>query len=180
MRGAMMFGPIVGSVVRYGVPVVTELALGVATTKPMESHIHCFGATWLYVVGDHTGSRAVVSLDRCGGLLVSHLIQELLHGYCFAGVDVESTEFGLGGTGHDSFEDFGDVEDGTVVGWVVDVRGAKEMASDLTACGRLAEVGCITVDCEDHVALFVGEDGIRVCCRVIEEPLDEVKRVGGG
>ena len=136
-----MFGPIVGSVVGSGAPVVTELALGVATTKPMESHIHCFGATWLYVVGDHAESRAIVGLDRCGGLLVSHLLQELLHGYCFMGVDVESTEFGLGGTGHGGFEDFGDVEDVAVVGWVVDVGQAKEMASNSTACGRLAEVG---------------------------------------
>ena len=65
MRGAMMFSPIVGSVVASGAPVVPELALGVATTKPMESHIHRFGATWLYVVGDHAESSAVVSLDRC-------------------------------------------------------------------------------------------------------------------
>ena len=91
MHGAMMFGPIVGSVVASGVPVVPELALGVVTTKPMESHIHRFGATWLYVVGDHAESSAVVSLDRCGGLLVSHLFQELLHGYRFTGIDVEST-----------------------------------------------------------------------------------------
>ncbi len=73
MRGAMMFGPIVGSVVGSGAPVVPELALGVVTMKPMESYIHCFGGTWLYVVGDHAESSAVISLDRCGGLLVSHL-----------------------------------------------------------------------------------------------------------
>ena len=73
MRGAMMFGPKVGSVVGSEAPVVTELALGVTTAKPMESQINCFGVTWLYVVGDHAESRAVVGLDRCGGLLVSHL-----------------------------------------------------------------------------------------------------------
>ena len=180
MCGAMMFGPIVGSLIGCGGPVVMELALRVATTKPMESHIHCFGATWLYVVGDHAESRAVAGLDRCGGLLVSHLVQELSHGYCFVGIDVESPEFGIGGTGHDSFEDFGDVEEGAIVGWIIDVGQAKKMASNLTACRWLAEVRCITVDCKDHVALFVGEDGIEVCCRVIEEPLDEVKSVGGG
>ena len=90
MRGAMMFGPIVGSVVVSGAPVVTELALGVATTKPMESHIHRFGAVWLYVVGDHTKCRAVIGLDRCGGLFVSHLFEELAHGDCFTGVDVDT------------------------------------------------------------------------------------------
>ena len=52
------------------------------------------------------------------------------------------------------------------------------MAPHSTACGRLAEVGCVTVDGEHHVTLFVCEDGIGVCCRVIEEPLDEVNRVG--
>jgi len=147
MRGAMMFGPIVGSVVGFGAPVVPELALGVVTMKPMESYIHCFGGTWLYVVGDHAESSAVVSLDRCGGLLVSHLFQELSYGYRFAGIDEKSTKFGLGGTGHDRFEDFGDVEDGAVVRRVLNVGRAEEMASNSAACGRLAEVGCIAVDC---------------------------------
>ena len=101
MRGAMVFSPVVGSVGGARVPGITEVALGVAATKPMESLIHRFGVAWLYAVGDHTESRAVVGLDRCGRLLVPHLFQELLHGYCFTGVDVESTKFGLGGTGHD-------------------------------------------------------------------------------
>ncbi len=83
----------------------------------------------MYVVGDHAESSAVVCLDRCGGSLVPHLFPELSHGYRFAGVDVESTEFGLGGTGHDRFEDFGDVEDGAVVWWVVNVRQADELVA---------------------------------------------------
>ena len=168
MCGAMMFGPIIGSVVGSWAPVVTELALGVTTTKPMESHIHCFGAPWLDVVGDHAKGRAVVSLDRCGGLLVSHLFQELSHGYRLTGVDVESSKL----------EEFGDVEDSTIVGWVGDVSRAEEMASNSTACGGLAEVGCIAVDSEYHVTPFVGEDSVGVCCCVIEEPFDELKSVG--
>ena len=115
--------------------------------EPIESHIHCLGAPWLYVVGDHAESHAVVGLERCGRLPVPNLFQELLHGYSSAGVDVESTKFCLGATGHDSFEDLGNVEDGPIVGWVINIGQAKKMASNLTACGWLAEVGCIAVNC---------------------------------
>jgi hypothetical protein len=64
-----MFGPVVGSVVGSWAPVVSKLALGHTAAKPMESHVHCFSAAWLDVVGDDTMCCVIVGLDGWGGCL---------------------------------------------------------------------------------------------------------------
>ncbi len=120
-----MFGPVVGSVVGSWVPVVLKLALGLTEAKPMESHVHCFSAVWLDVVGDDTMCCAIVDLDGRGRLLVAHLFEEVSHWDCFMGVDVEGTKFGFGCTGHDGLENFGYVEDGSIVEWVVNICRAE-------------------------------------------------------
>ncbi len=53
---------------------------------------------------------------------MAHLFEELSHGYCFMGVDVEGAKFGFGCTGHAGLEYIGDVENSAIVGWVWDVR----------------------------------------------------------
>jgi hypothetical protein len=136
----MMFGKIVGLVVGYWMPGVAELALGVTAPQPVESHVHCFGASWLNVVGDDTMGCAVVGLDGCGRLLVAHLFEEVSHGDCFLDVNVKGTKFGFGCTGHDGLEYFGNVEHGTIVGWVVDVGQAEKVAANSTFCCGFAEV----------------------------------------
>ena len=74
------------------------------------------------VVDDSTGS-GVVCLDGSLGLFVAHFRKELVHWDCFVGVD--------GCTGHDGLEYFGDVEDGSIVGWITDFGGAEKMTADL-------------------------------------------------
>jgi hypothetical protein len=98
MSGAMMFGPIVCSVVGTWAPVVSELALGITAAEPVESHVNCLGATGLDVVGDHAKGSAVVGLDWCGRLFVTHFFENLSHWNCFAGVDVEGAKFDFGCT----------------------------------------------------------------------------------
>ncbi len=122
----------------------------------MDLHVHCFGAARLDVVGDKAMGCAVVGLDGCGRLLVSHLFEEVLHGNCFTGVDVEGTKLGFNCTGHDSLEYFGDVEHGTIVGWVVHIRQAEKVAADSTSRCRFSEVQGITMDGQHHVTFFVG------------------------
>jgi hypothetical protein len=102
--------------------------------KPMESHVHCFSAALLDVVGVDTMCCAIVGLDGCGRLLVAHLFEEVSHWDCFTGVDVEGTNFGFGCTGHDGLENIGYVGDGSIVEWVVTVGRAEEMTTD-TAVG---------------------------------------------
>ncbi len=133
MSGAVMFGPVVGLVVGSWAPVVSKLALVLMAAKPMESHVHCFSAVWLDVVGDDTMCCAIVSLDGCGRLLVAHLFKEVSHWNCFTGVDVEGTKFGFGCTGHDGLENFGYVKDGSIVGWVVNISKAEEMTTNTAA-----------------------------------------------
>jgi hypothetical protein len=48
----VVFGPVVGSVVDSRTPVISELSLGVTTTKPVKTHVHGFGVSWLDVVVD--------------------------------------------------------------------------------------------------------------------------------
>ena len=66
----MVFGIVVGSVVDSGTPVVSELSLGVTTTKPVKTHVHCFGASWLDVVVDDPTRSCIVSLNGSLGLFV--------------------------------------------------------------------------------------------------------------
>jgi hypothetical protein len=129
----VMFGPVVGSVVGSWGQVVSKLALGITAAKPIESHVHCFSVAWLDVVGDDTMCCAVVGLDGCGRLLVAHLFEEVSHWNCFTGIDVEGTKFGFGCTGHDGLENFGYVEDGSIVGWVINVSRAEEMTTNMAA-----------------------------------------------
>jgi hypothetical protein len=136
----MMFGSIVSSVVGSWMPVVAELALGVMAQQPVESHVHCFGAAWLNVVGDNAMGCTVVGLDGCGRLLVAHLFEEVSHGDSFMGVNVKGTKFSFGCMGHDGLEYFGNVEHGTIVGWVLDVGRAEKVTADLTFCCGFAEV----------------------------------------
>ncbi len=88
----------------------------------MESHVHCFGAAWLDVVGDDAESCAVISLYGRGWLLVSHLFEEVPHGNRLSGNYVQCTHLGFGCTRHDGLEYFGDVEHGPIVGWIIHVR----------------------------------------------------------
>ena len=117
----MMFGPVIGSVVGSWMPVVSELALGITTTESVEFHVHGFCVPGLDVVGDYAMSCAVVGLDWRGWLFVAHFFNDFLHWDCLAGIDVEGSKFGFSCTGHDCFEIFRYVEDGTVVGWIVNV-----------------------------------------------------------
>ncbi len=133
MSGAVMFGPVVGSVVGSWAPVKSNLALQLTAVKPMESHVHCFSTAWLDVVGDDTMCCAVVGLDGCGRLLVAHFFEEVSHWDCFMGVDVEGTKFNFGCTGHDGFENFGYFEDGSIVGWVINIGRAEKMTTNTAA-----------------------------------------------
>ncbi len=130
-----MFGPVVGLVGGFRVPVVSKLALGILAAKPMESHVNCFGAASLDVVGDDTMCCAVVCLDGCGRLLVAHLFEEVSHGDRFTGVKIQSAKFNFGCTGHDHdcLEIFGDIEDGDVVGWIIDVGQAEEVTTNMAS-----------------------------------------------
>ncbi len=68
----MVLGPVVCSVGVSWAPEKMELVLGFAASKPMESHIHGFCASGLYVVVHDSDSCTVVGLHGSWGLFVSH------------------------------------------------------------------------------------------------------------
>ncbi len=70
---AVMFRPVVGEVGGSRAPVVFELSLCYAVTKPVEPHVHSLGATWLNVVRDDAKGGTIVRLNGCRWLFVSHL-----------------------------------------------------------------------------------------------------------
>ena len=56
--------------------------------KPVETHVHGFGASWLDVVVDNSKRSGVVFLDGGLGLFVAHLCKELAHWECLTCIDV--------------------------------------------------------------------------------------------
>ena len=84
----------------------------------MDTHVHCFGSSWLYAVVDYSERCAVVGYDDCFRLFVAHLCEELAHWNGFSSVDVEGSKLRFGCTGHDCFQDFGDVEHCSIVAGV--------------------------------------------------------------
>ncbi len=71
----LMFRPVVGAIGWSGAAIASESVLCFAVAKPMVLHVHCFGATWLDVVGDDARCCTVIGLDRRWRLLVSHFFQ---------------------------------------------------------------------------------------------------------
>ncbi len=84
----MVLGPVVGYVFGPRGPVVPESPLGVATRKPVETHVHGFGASWLDIVVDDSKRSGVVCLDGGLGLFVANLSKELAHWDCLSCVDI--------------------------------------------------------------------------------------------
>ncbi len=73
-------------------------------------------------------------------MLVPHFFEEVMHWYFFACIDVESAKFSFRSTRHDGFEDIGDVEDGAVIGGIVDICRTEEMSTHTAAGKGFAEV----------------------------------------
>ncbi len=54
------------------------------------------------------------------------------------------------------------------------------MASGVTLRFGFAEVGCVAVAAKNHIALGIGEDGVRMGCNIVEEMLSILHGVLGG
>ena len=67
------------------------------------------------------------------------------------------------------FDDVSNVENVTVVGWDVDIRGEKEVAPGLTVGMWFAEVAGITVGCKNHVTGMISENSFLLSGQLIKE-----------
>ena len=124
-------------------PIVAKLNLLDAIRQPVETHVHGFCGERGDGVVDHAKCRCVVGLDGRWGLGVAHLDEAMTGWYCFAEVNVEGAEFGLGSGGHDGFEDLCDGEDSVIVVGVGGIVGHEEMSAGTAPGVRFGYVRCI-------------------------------------
>jgi hypothetical protein len=97
VHGRMMFGEIISQIVTAFAPVDMELVLLLSIFEPVKTHVDGFGTALFHCVIDDTGGTAVVDLERCRGLGMSHVFQDDSKNDPFAGIVETRTEFGFGG-----------------------------------------------------------------------------------
>ena len=96
-------------------PIVVKLKLLDAITQPVETHVHGFRVARGNGVVDHAKCRRVIGLDGHRRLGLAHLDESMTGWDRFTEINVEGVELGLGGGGHDCFDDLCDGEDSAVV-----------------------------------------------------------------
>ena len=110
-------------------PIVAKLKLLDAIAQPVETHVHGFHAARGNGVVDHAKCRRVVGLDGRRGLGIAHLDESMTGWDRFTAINSEGAELGLGGRGHDGFDDLCNGEDGAVVGGVGGIVGHEKMSA---------------------------------------------------
>jgi hypothetical protein len=146
----------------------------------MEMHLNCFCLSQLDVIVDNAKCHAVVGLYWCWGLHVSHFFECVLQGYGLVGIDLQCTEFGFGGRGHDGLDELSKVEDCAIVFGIGGVDGQEKVSAGAAACFEFAQIGGIAVHDKHHVTSSVSDDGVLVCGGVVKEVLALRHGVLGG
>jgi hypothetical protein len=72
----MLFGEVIGQIVRATAPMDDELALGHAIAHPIEVHVNGLGATLFDGVVGNASGTGVVGLNGGGRLGVAHVGEE--------------------------------------------------------------------------------------------------------
>ena len=114
---AMMLGPVVSSVGGNGAP--EKNGIGVGPRGIVASGISC---PWLWCVVVDSKGCGVVGLHGSLGLFVAHFCKCYSLWNCFSCIDVECTQFCLCCGGHNCLDELCEVENSSIVGWVVAVR----------------------------------------------------------
>ncbi len=111
---------------------------------------------------------------------MSHIFKCMLLGDGLAGVDIQRTEFGFGGGGHDGLDELGEVEDCAIVFGVGGVSGQEKVSAGTAVCFGFSQIGGVAVHDKHHVTPSVSDDGILVCGSVFKELLASRHGVLGG
>ena len=64
VRGRVMFGEIICSIERASLPFNVKLVLCFSVLKPMETHVHCFGAVLFGGIGGNAKGCSIVGIDQ--------------------------------------------------------------------------------------------------------------------
>ena len=90
VQGGMMLGTVVSQVLVSWCPVVAEVFLGVAASKPPEAHVHGLKHFVHHgLVGGDCGG-GFVALNRRGGMRPAHFNESVPEGYPGLGADEEA------------------------------------------------------------------------------------------
>ena len=170
MRGWMVLGVEVSSVVPARAPFKLELLLFSSVLEPVEAHVHGLGTAHLQGAVDNAFCCFVVNDDRGGRLFVAKLFQGYSDGDCLFGIHVHGSKFSFSGGCHDMFDDFGQGQEAAIVEVVLVRLVVKvEMATSTAAGTTGVVVAGIAVEVQYHVTGIVSDDGIRMGVAVIEE-----------
>jgi hypothetical protein len=180
MCGTVVFCPIVCAIGVAWAPEVSELLLHLAALKPMETHVYCFCLSQLDVIIDNTECRTIVGFYWHWGLLVSNFFECMSLGDGLMGIDIQCTEFGFDGGGHDGLDELGKVEDRANVFGVGSIGGQEKVSAGAAACFGFAQIGGVAVHDKHHVTPPVSDDGVWVCGGIVKELLASHHGVLGG
>ena len=142
-----MFCEVIGEIGWAGGPENSELALCDTVADPIESHVDGLGSDLFDGSIDDATGGGVVSCNWGSWLWVAHFLEGGTKDSALLGIVKEGPNFGFSSGGHDSFDDFGDIDDGAIehrsfAGEVAEV----EVAAGSAAGFRFGEVSGITVD----------------------------------
>ena len=119
----------VAFIVRDRHTIGTKLKLLDVIAQLVETHAHGFCAAREDGVVNHAKCCRVVGLDECRGLRVAHIDESMTGWDRSTAINIEGAELGLVEGGHDGFDDFGDREDGAVVGGVGGTFGHRKIST---------------------------------------------------
>ena len=171
----VMFGEIIGLVLKAGTPVYVEVSLVYAVLDPVKSHVNGSGSLLGDGVVGKFGGCGIVGLDGCGGLWVAHFVEHCSDDFGTVAIQVEGTNFGFKCRGHDILDDGCEDAQGALLWFWFWVWFAtkKEVSTSAAASLGLREVGGVAVYLEDHVAGTILDAGIVMGCGVIKELVDD-------
>lgn len=114
MSWRMMLGEVVCEIVAARRPENVELALLCAILHPIETHIHSAGALLFDGSIEDAIGGGIVDLHWSGRLRVSHFCKCSADYHSFFSIEKGGSNFCFGGGRDDMFEDFCDVENGSI------------------------------------------------------------------
>ena len=157
--------------------------LGVAILDPEVTHSHGFGEALFYLaIGDANGGNVVAS-DMGRQMCMAHFCEVNSHWYIILAVVEHYASLGFRCGGKDNFEYSAvcvhcAVLWGRLVGgkWLSFGHGfwstKDEMVALLAASLCIGEIGCSTVNVENHYLLVVADDGTWMGRKVVDQAGD--------
>ena len=164
----VIFCKVICQICWFWFPVYAKVILLDSINYPEESHIDCFCAFLFYSFVQKSCCCAIICLDGCWGLVVTHFEEGCTNLFAISAVGEDCTDFRLRGRWHDIFHDRRDGVYGTI--WLRWVLVWKVKMATCSASGLwFREIGRIRVDMKNHIWFIVAYRRVGVGGDIIEE-----------